>query len=58
MRKPIIAGNWKMNNNIAETKKLIDELKPLVAGIAGVKCDVVVCTPYTFGSRCFRLQRL
>ena len=47
MRKPIIAGNWKMNNNIAETKKLIDELKPLVAGIAGVKCDVVVCAPYT-----------
>lgn len=44
MRKPIIAGNWKMNNNIAATKALIEELKPLVAN---AKCDVVVCTPYT-----------
>ena len=44
MRKPIIAGNWKMNNNIAATEKLIAELKPLVAD---AKCDVVVCTPYT-----------
>lgn len=44
MRTPIIAGNWKMNNNIAETKKLIAELRPLVADS---KCDVVVCTPYT-----------
>lgn len=44
MRKPIIAGNWKMNNNIAQTKQLIAELKPLVEG---AECDVVVCTPYT-----------
>lgn len=44
MRKPIIAGNWKMNNTIAATKALIEELKPLVAN---AKCDVVVCTPYT-----------
>jgi triosephosphate isomerase len=44
MRKPIIAGNWKMNNNIAATEKLIAELKPLVKD---AKCDVVVCTPYT-----------
>lgn len=44
MRKPIIAGNWKMNNNIAATKQLITELKPLVAG---AKCDVVICVPYT-----------
>ncbi len=43
-RKPIIAGNWKMNNTIAETKALVEELKPLVAG---AKCDVVICTPYT-----------
>ncbi len=44
MRKPIIAGNWKMNNNIAQTKQLIADLKPLVAD---AKCDVVVCAPYT-----------
>ncbi|MGN0795375.1 MAG: triose-phosphate isomerase [Christensenellales bacterium] len=44
MRKPIIAGNWKMNNTIAETKQLIQDLKPLVKD---AKCDVVICTPYT-----------
>lgn len=44
MRKPIIAGNWKMNNTIAETKQLIADLKPLVKD---AKCDVVICTPYT-----------
>ena len=30
MRRPIIAGNWKMNNTIAETKALIADLIPLV----------------------------
>lgn len=32
MRKPIIAGNWKMNNDIFETEKLMNTLLPLVAG--------------------------
>ena len=44
MRKPIIAGNWKMNNTIAETKALVKDLIPLVKD---AKCDVVICTPYT-----------
>ncbi len=44
MRRPIIAGNWKMNNTIAETKALIQDLIPLVKD---AKCDVVICTPYT-----------
>ena len=43
-RKPIIAGNWKMNNNIAGTKALVNDLIPLVAD---AQCDVVICTPYT-----------
>ena len=42
MRKPIIAGNWKMNMTPSETAKLIGELKPLIANEA---CDVVVCPP-------------
>ena len=42
MRKPIIAGNWKMNNTIAETKALVTELIPLVKD---AKADVVICTP-------------
>ena len=36
MRKPIIAGNWKMNNTIAETKALVKDLIPLVKD---AKCD-------------------
>ena len=43
-RKAIIAGNWKMNNNIEQTKALVKDLIPLVADAA---CDVVICTPYT-----------
>lgn len=45
MRKPIIAGNWKMNNTQAEAVELITALKPLVADVT--KTDVVVCVPYT-----------
>ena len=42
MRKPIIAGNWKMNKTPSEAKALVEALKPLVAD---AKCDVVVCVP-------------
>ena len=42
-RKPIIAGNWKMNMTPAEAKELIAALIPLVADAA---CDVVICTPF------------
>ncbi len=44
-RKVIIAGNWKMNQTAKEAKTLVNELKPLVAGID--KCDIVVCPPFT-----------
>ncbi len=43
MRKPIIAGNWKMNMTPSETVRLVEELKPLVKD---AKCDVVICPPY------------
>ncbi len=42
-RKPIIAGNWKMNKTPDEATALINELKPLVANAAA---EVVVCPPY------------
>ena len=44
MRRPIIAGNWKMNKTAAEAEILINELKPLVKKS---KPEVVVCVPYT-----------
>ena len=43
MRKPIIAGNWKMNMTPAEAEQLVVELIPLVKDAA---CEVVVCPPY------------
>jgi len=43
LRKPAIAGNWKMNNTPGQTAALIEELKPLVKNAA---CDVIVCVPY------------
>jgi triosephosphate isomerase len=42
MRKPIIAGNWKMNKTPEEAAQLVAELIPLVKD---AKCDVVVCPP-------------
>ncbi|MGN0143413.1 MAG: triose-phosphate isomerase [Clostridium sp.] len=43
MRKPIIAGNWKMHKTVDEAVKMIEELKPLVKD---AKCDVVVCPTF------------
>ena len=42
-RKPIIAGNWKMNKTPDEAKALVEALIPQVKDAA---CDVVVCVPY------------
>lgn len=44
MRKPIIAGNWKMHKTRGEAVALVKALKPLVARAA---CEVVVCPPFT-----------
>lgn len=43
MRKPIIAGNWKMNKTISEAATLIEQLKPM---IKGASCDIVVCPTF------------
>lgn len=43
MRKPIIAGNWKMHYTIEEANNVITELIPLVKD---AKSDVVICAPF------------
>ena len=43
MRKPIIAGNWKMNKTPDQAAELVSALIPLVAD---AEADVVVCPPY------------
>ncbi|MEK6222199.1 MAG: triose-phosphate isomerase, partial [Chloroflexota bacterium] len=45
MRKPLIAGNWKLNKTTAEAKKLVDEMLPGLKAINGV--EKLVCPPYT-----------
>ena len=45
MRRPVIAGNWKMYKTIAEAVAYVDKLKP-VAGRAR-HCEVVIAPPFT-----------
>lgn len=44
MKTKIIAGNWKMNKTIAETKDLITNLIPLVVDTNNT---VIICVPFT-----------
>ncbi len=45
MRRPLVAGNWKMFMTVAETRVLLSELLPGLAPIEGV--DIVLCPPFT-----------
>ena len=44
MRKPMVAGNWKMNKTLFETRDLIQAMAPDLQGIEGV--DIVICPPF------------
>lgn len=44
MRKKIIAGNWKMNNDISQTIDLLNGLKTLLHASS---TEVIVCPPFT-----------
>jgi triosephosphate isomerase len=44
MRKPIIAGNWKLNKTPHEAILLVDELKRELVDVTGV--DIVLCPPF------------
>ncbi|MBT7443118.1 MAG: triose-phosphate isomerase [Methylococcales bacterium] len=46
MRKPMVAGNWKMNGNLESIRQLMDGLK---AGVDSVEsAEVVVCPPFIY----------
>ncbi|MBD8070793.1 triose-phosphate isomerase [Bacillus sp. PS06] len=49
MRKPIIAGNWKMHKVLSEATSFVDEVKGRVP--ASDKIDSVVCAPALFLER-------
>lgn len=46
MRKPIIAGNWKMNKTLSEARSFVEEVKGLVPSAETV--DSVICAPALF----------
>ncbi len=45
MRKKIVAGNWKMNNNLSETIALIEEIKQIIQ--PDNKVEVIIAPPFT-----------
>jgi triosephosphate isomerase (TIM) len=45
MRRPVIAGNWKMYKTQAETRAFFDGFKPLVPN--ATHCEIVIAPPFT-----------
>jgi len=45
MRRPVIAGNWKMYKTAEETRAFFQAFAPLVA--RSTHCDIVVAPPFT-----------
>ncbi|MBR3628735.1 MAG: triose-phosphate isomerase [Elusimicrobia bacterium] len=45
MRKPLMAGNWKMNKTIPEAVAMVKELKGKIADVKDV--DVLICPTFT-----------
>jgi triosephosphate isomerase len=45
MRRPLVAGNWKMFMTVAEARVLLTELLPGLTSLEGV--EIVLCPPYT-----------
>jgi triosephosphate isomerase len=44
MRTPFVAGNWKMNMTIAESRSLVEEMSQALRAIKGV--EKVLCPPF------------
>jgi triosephosphate isomerase len=44
MRKPVMAGNWKMFKTPSETAAFFQKFSPLVAPAA--HCEIVICPPF------------
>jgi triosephosphate isomerase (TIM) len=55
MRRPIVAGNWKMHGSRAETARLIEELLGRLPAEPAASC--VVCPPFVYLHEAGRLLR-
>ena len=45
MRRPVVAGNWKMHGTRAENARLVDAL---IEASDEAPCEVVICPPYVY----------
>ena len=45
MRRPVMAGNWKMYKTPAETTAFFEKFRPLAGNPS--HCEVVICPPFT-----------
>src|SRR5512133_3448213 len=45
MRKPFVAGNWRMNKTVEQARQLVSELLPGLQEVPQV--DRVICPPFT-----------
>ena len=48
MRKPFIAGNWKMNTDSCSSVDLVKEIASKVSDVADGNVDVLVCPPFVY----------
>jgi triosephosphate isomerase len=44
MRTPFVAGNWKMNKTVEESRKFVSDLRPVLGDVKGV--EKVLCPPF------------
>ena len=53
MRRPLVAGNWKMNGSRGMTRTLVSGICSGLADVGGV--DVVICPPYVYLDLCHQV---
>lgn len=46
MRKPLVAGNWKMHGSLASSQQLLDDI--LAADLTQLVCDLAVFPPFPY----------
>lgn len=46
MRRPLVAGNWKMNGSKTSAKRLVEEIKAGIGSLGNV--EVSVCPPFVY----------
>lgn len=46
MRKKVVAGNWKMNNDLSQSVNLISEIKNAITG-KELNAEIIICPPFT-----------